>query len=294
MGNFVSPLTSLVVVDPEELEEIEKELDALLTTTAAPLTTPPPRTTVAPYTRDYGRGAGGFFGDPHFVIPLKGMNLCFNLHADDGDVYNLLHDSVTSHTINAKMSSNKNKHYTVVTEMSITDGDHLKISVHMNHFTLHQKDHWNPETYPYTSSLQLHINGVNITYYANNKKMIIKSKTFTYQIAFRFTSKIPHMDFFIEKFKSRGQLDGIIGQFIHKTAQVKPSKQIKGNRKAIHINGRTCPVSPQTRMKPTTKVQLKCWNALNDAEDLFQLPRSSYLREYLMQTEQKPFHKTPK
>lgn len=88
--NFVSPLTSLVVVEPEDLEEIEKELEKieLAKNTSAPATTTRAPETYRPYAEAsyYGRGAGGFYGDPHVVIPMKGMNLCFNLEAEDGEV----------------------------------------------------------------------------------------------------------------------------------------------------------------------------------------------------------------
>ena len=108
--NFVTPLTSIVVLKDEDRKEIEKKLKEdeekerlakLTTTTVAPTTvasthTQPmvtknqfTSTVPTPFTVNptgYPK-YGGVYRDPHVVLPLKpGVNLCFNWIGKDKEV----------------------------------------------------------------------------------------------------------------------------------------------------------------------------------------------------------------
>lgn len=117
--NYVTPLTSLVVIRPEDREEIEKELkeeeekeiesikekkkmkEASKFVHLKKIRRPRPEALA--YSGVPRSGAAGFYGDPHFVIPLRqsNLNLCFNWDGEEGDVsasvYCIKHP-VTPHT----------------------------------------------------------------------------------------------------------------------------------------------------------------------------------------------------
>ena len=100
--NLVTPYTSMVVVKPDELKEIEEELKkekeerkkeeerlrkleierakARMTTTT--------RTTTTKTPVDFSSGSGGgFYGDPHFLIPTSpDLYICFDWDGEDGQV----------------------------------------------------------------------------------------------------------------------------------------------------------------------------------------------------------------
>ena len=103
--NFVTPLTSIVVLKDEDREEVEQKLKEdeekeklakLTTTTAIPTRTVPttrPPVTNKPFTQSptsdpyVNPNYGGVFRDPHVVLPLKpGVNLCFNWNGEDKEV----------------------------------------------------------------------------------------------------------------------------------------------------------------------------------------------------------------
>lgn len=99
---FVTPLTSMVVVKPEKKETSSVDEDDDVADSKSPpqggvlpqsLNRGPPGTS-------YGGGAGG---DPHIMIRIHGMEypLCFDLHANPGDVLRILADKQSGIFINA-------------------------------------------------------------------------------------------------------------------------------------------------------------------------------------------------
>ena len=97
--NFVTPLTSLVVVRPEDRKEIDKELqeeEALEEKRRIKNEKKKNRGKYKIKEEAYmsagrvGSSGAGFYGDPHFVIPLRqsNLNLCFNWDGEEGDVSN--------------------------------------------------------------------------------------------------------------------------------------------------------------------------------------------------------------
>uniref|UniRef100_H2ZHS4 VWFA domain-containing protein n=1 Tax=Ciona savignyi TaxID=51511 RepID=H2ZHS4_CIOSA len=96
---FVTPgITSMVVLKPEDIREIENALAAERATTVAPATTTVPATddvlgrlfttTPAPSTSGPDRG---FVGDPHVIVSLGlQITVCFNWLGRENEVYNLL------------------------------------------------------------------------------------------------------------------------------------------------------------------------------------------------------------
>jgi len=55
---------------------------------------------------------GGFYGDPHFVIPIKNdLNLCFNWNGRNTELYNLFYDQKNNVIVNGVFTTNR-KQYT--------------------------------------------------------------------------------------------------------------------------------------------------------------------------------------
>merc|ERR1719376_857886 len=121
--NFVTPLTSIVVLKDEDREEIEQKLEedeekeklAKLTTTVAPArtaTTTRPPVTNKPFTQPptgnqyVNPSYGGVFRDPHVVLPLKrGVSLCFNWNGEAKEITNLIFHPKSGMVVNANMTA---------------------------------------------------------------------------------------------------------------------------------------------------------------------------------------------
>ncbi|XP_035675357.1 inter-alpha-trypsin inhibitor heavy chain H3-like isoform X2 [Branchiostoma floridae] len=138
--NFVTPLTSMIVVKPEEKEvaEEEKEADGAAdvpggsasgsggrgrpssfgqTYSGSPVRQarprPQPKYQPSPSRSRGGGGGGGgghsVDGDPHFIVDMPGLNatLCFDINGEAGDVLNLLRDHGLGTVVNARVVAAK-------------------------------------------------------------------------------------------------------------------------------------------------------------------------------------------
>ena len=105
--NFVTPLTSIVVLKDKDRKEIEKKLKEdeekarlakLTTTTVAPTTVASKQTQAMKTNNQYTQPStvnptvypnyGGVYRDPHVVLPIKpGVNVCFNWNGKDEEVF---------------------------------------------------------------------------------------------------------------------------------------------------------------------------------------------------------------
>ncbi|CAK8696262.1 unnamed protein product [Clavelina lepadiformis] len=133
--NFVTPLTSLVVIRPKDLKRIEAELKKEEEARAKKEEEERKRLEeeekererleeeTAKKSFEHSRlfhavsrkisedvpsadlsYSGGFYGDPHFLIPIRqNLNLCFNWDGNEGSIYNFLHDPTTGMTVNGQL-----------------------------------------------------------------------------------------------------------------------------------------------------------------------------------------------
>uniref|UniRef100_F6U637 VWFA domain-containing protein n=1 Tax=Ciona intestinalis TaxID=7719 RepID=F6U637_CIOIN len=116
--NFVTPLTSLVVVRPEDRRKIEEELRKEAEAEKKRLEEPEFTSSLrfdAP--ESSMRSRGGFSGDPHFIVPLTPkINLCFNWDGEDGEIFNLLYDPVSKVMVNGDIVAIKSPPGSMKTE----------------------------------------------------------------------------------------------------------------------------------------------------------------------------------
>nr|XP_009859948.1 inter-alpha-trypsin inhibitor heavy chain H3 [Ciona intestinalis] len=117
---FVTPgITSMIVLKPEDVREIENALAAERTTTVAVTTTRAPSTaaggrTIAPTGIGLDRlftpaptigRPSGVAGDPHVIVGLGlQITICFNWLGKQDEVYNLLNDTVNGISVNGKLA----------------------------------------------------------------------------------------------------------------------------------------------------------------------------------------------
>jgi len=99
---FVTPLTSMIVTEPEDNEEKEAIADKPIEAEAKQQVS----TYYPPSTPYYYSSVDG---DPHFIIavPQKEDALCFNINEEPGVVLNLIRDPVTGVTVNGQLIGDK-------------------------------------------------------------------------------------------------------------------------------------------------------------------------------------------
>uniref|UniRef100_A0A671UM64 Inter-alpha-trypsin inhibitor heavy chain family member 6 n=1 Tax=Sparus aurata TaxID=8175 RepID=A0A671UM64_SPAAU len=118
--NFVTPVTSLVVVKPDE-DEASPSPTTPKPTTAAAITTTVTTTTTA-------KTSAAIDGDPHFVVQLPKLhqNLCFTVDGRADDVLRLLEDPERGIIVDGHLMGAPSKHG--VEDRSRTYFDQLTIS----------------------------------------------------------------------------------------------------------------------------------------------------------------------
>ncbi|XP_078491084.1 inter-alpha-trypsin inhibitor heavy chain H3 [Ciona intestinalis] len=106
---FVTPgITSMIVLKPEDIREIESDCcrrtTIAVTTTRAPSTAAGGRT--IPSTSAPTRAtSSGMVGDPHVIVGLGlQITICFNWLGKQNEVYNLLNDTVNGISVNGKLA----------------------------------------------------------------------------------------------------------------------------------------------------------------------------------------------
>jgi len=288
--NFVTPLTSIVVLKDKDREKILKDLaNKSLQSTAAPptptlassvSTTAPPYSTVAstysptnPSVKDPSSGNyGGVYRDPHVVLPLaSGVNLCFNWDGKDKEVHNLIFHPKTGLIVNGMMlaapagiksTSGKPRVYihsiAFVVPLAkanfIITPENITIAYHG----------LKKSTISLTSKFSLTHNGVSL-YVFEIHNSIVKIQLIIdgvhYELMLHRKSRIPHIDFVFEDLNnkfSEGMLDGVVGQYYGKGIHLAKSKE--GDKGMLRVGNRLAEVKKYLmKANPITQNQEPCW-----------------------------------
>ncbi|KAJ8046230.1 Inter-alpha-trypsin inhibitor heavy chain H3 [Holothuria leucospilota] len=108
---FVTPLTSLIIIKPDE----EKGFDDSIGEDGTPVSNTAPRGRGTPSrtspSRTYSsRPGSGAAGDPHIVVedPDSEVRLCFDIHGPEGTVVSLVEDPILGVTVNGEMVEKDN------------------------------------------------------------------------------------------------------------------------------------------------------------------------------------------
>jgi len=305
--NFVTPLTSMVVLRDEDRKEIEEELEEEeyeeLEKDKAEVDKIPEDmlgervlTTMEPYTTTFSplEESAWFYGDPHFVIPLtKDFNLCFSWHGNSNEIYNIFYDESESISVNAMMTTSpkldSNTTQTFVSAISfVLKKKNLVIIVYPERIVLERYDGGTIYSFPVNYKFTERIgNGVTLKvtqHLYSNAKVHVKVDGINFLVILRRNLKVTkaHLDFSINQDVSKlnsKHLKGLVGQFVNANAEIKEENE----QSQIRINGKEGTLLKHTTRNPkkSMKMLIPCWVSNDDAKDIIQLDHQQYLVDTL-------------
>lgn len=267
---FVTPVTSMVVIKPEDDEQSDGEHST--TTTQRPTTT-----TRRPIRRGGGgggggrgyggRGGGGASGDPHFLVDIDGMNICFDILGKKGERLNLISDPVKSINVQAEIVEGL-RHYrdnpnlkTYMGRIFITaPGVTFEISPRQILFN-GQVLSWKNETTINSPSTHILING-------RGRDLVIKLGLGRHlQIQRSLAERngtIDYLDFFVTIGKGFSKkTGGILGQFIHAEGHVNKSHH---NAKLLKRGKTLITLTHRKKLKRVVQANLNFRRNIFDSE----------------------------
>nr|CAB3257361.1 inter-alpha-trypsin inhibitor heavy chain H3 [Phallusia mammillata] len=303
--NFVTPLTSLLVIRPKDRRKIEnqlrkeeeerKEKEAL----AEKLRLEAKKRRKNARSRHRGTRirvssssslssrSGGFYGDPHFVVPLAGKRkLCFNWDGKDGEIYNLFYDRVDHVLVNGQLVVRKipdfKKPRSYISILSIVIPDKkLRFVVDPHNVTILSQDGERHVTLSVTSPMNFVRHGVRIQFYDvvhTSAKISIVTKGLTFHIKLvrnkQGSNSIDHLDFTVDSRHTGPNLHGVIGQFLNAEANIVGDPKGDGY---LVIGERFGAVTMTTRKHPVSGHELSCWMSYGNAKDLIRGEHQHYL-----------------
>merc|ERR1719354_1245853 len=266
--NFVTPLTSIVVLKDKDRKEIEKKLKEdeekerlakLTTTTIAPTTVASTHTQPMVTKNQFTQPStvnptaypnyGGVYRDPHVVLPLKpGINLCFNWNGKDKEVTNLIFHPNSGLVVNANI---------VVTPYSIT----------INFFGMESS------SYPVTSEFSISRSGLDIMVddviaHGSMSKVHLKIGDIEFKLMLHKKVRVPRIDMAFEDLSHiEGAFYGLVGQFYGKGITL---QEEDNGKQAMMIIGKEMATVKRHKMKsnPLTNQEQPCWFAANSGFNL--------------------------
>nr|XP_022300432.1 inter-alpha-trypsin inhibitor heavy chain H3-like isoform X2 [Crassostrea virginica] len=232
---FVTPLTSMVVVKPQKKDVPDLKTDEKTNENSKSQSSfAPPSPNRGGTGSSYGGGAGG---DPHFMVRVRGLEypVCFDLHAESGDVLRLLSDRETGLFINAgiipsfKLDSHQ-RMKTFMGEIVILYETHV-LKVTPNKILYDGAELFWSDGQPYNfNDLVIEIvtiRGCRVIRvdFGNNVQITIKRTIASVNMA------VDYLNLYIENEAGlSNSSDGILGQFLHRFVFVEEKGRDKKNR----------------------------------------------------------------
>ncbi|XP_071816584.1 inter-alpha-trypsin inhibitor heavy chain H3-like isoform X3 [Apostichopus japonicus] len=279
--SFVTPLTSLLVIKPEDI----------VPTTAAPLTTLPIPTPLQPNlpsaggqlpqsnsrasaSQQFRLSASRVGADPHFIIdvPYGNLTICFDLQADAGTLINLLSDPVLDIHVNAEVipveksvpvspvQSDSNPLPSLLGSLGISLG-HYKVLISPKHVLLDNEIYM-----PWDTSKTIILDKYNITIQDGHHLSITIGDNIYLKVLMHTQWK-DHPVFFDFTMESAGgfsnAVHGLLGQFQHKEITMKDRH--RGESLNGHIRGVVETEGHEEfvyKMNETVGITTECWWAL--------------------------------
>ncbi|XP_071156829.1 inter-alpha-trypsin inhibitor heavy chain H3-like isoform X1 [Mytilus edulis] len=295
---FVTPLTSMVVIKPDErdLGDLEENEDARLalskvssTKQTSSASTNKKRT--SPIRKGGGGGGGGRGyssgggggGDPHFMLRINGIKfpVCFDVDTRDGDVIRMLKDPIAGITINAgivrsTMKKKDGEFKTYIGEIVIL-APASRIHIKPDKITFNgDVKSWNNESLFEIEGSKIHIYGN-----ALHERSVYIGFENNVSIEIRRPLKddterdVSYLNMYIDNEKGVSNMaGGILGQFVHKKTTLFKIGLDKRGRQHGHFreteNTNKTHFNAVLHMKPDiiTGEMVWCWNVYKKTEGL--------------------------
>lgn len=292
--NFVTPVTSMVVVKPEEkknndtdfnIQEDDPSSGDGQSLNAAALTAPKPgpQSLIGKGTSHKLPSAPGLAdSDPHFIVKVKGLKyaICFDVMGEQGDVYELIKDKYSGLMVNAKVVANKpNPHKNNNTREMRGEIKTFLGTIVIKRWSLNMV----------ISPLKLKVNGeslewTNGTTFSHGKtKIVVDTNSNMVAVLFHDriallvmrhlrpksllrAGKVNFLGFYIIDFKGLSyHTHGLLGQFLHRTVLLKKTKNRNGKLMGrLRVSGNT--PKPRKvmatlghRLNLATNKTVSCW-----------------------------------
>ncbi|XP_022104986.1 inter-alpha-trypsin inhibitor heavy chain H3-like [Acanthaster planci] len=302
--HFVTPLTSLLVVRPEEIDQVPSPLEGeagdTLTSSSQSVSRPQslPSNQHAGASASnqghspgssggHGGGGGGYAdSDPHFVVhvPTSDVTVCFDILGQAGEVFNLLTDAQLGiqvmgfivaapkpvpgtdriRTYFGRIGIRLGRHTVKLSTSDVTLDGNMVLSW-KNSVTVERGD-W---------SLAVHNKEAVLTRNDGAISLAIMLHRMNPDIAF----KVDHLGFYIFNHEGfSGEVHGLIGQFQRRQIQVKPQSEPKDGVVAeLTVMDRRVDVVQRSRLNNLVGRKQPCWYVKDNAHGLIDGPHTDYL-----------------
>ncbi|XP_070558043.1 inter-alpha-trypsin inhibitor heavy chain H3-like [Ptychodera flava] len=298
--NFVTPLTSMIVVKPEVPETNQAEGETSQEDgaadkdagTPAPTSAPRPSRRKSKRKKSRGRARGGrrgggrsyAYGDPHFVVDLEdGKNmLCFNINGEDGEILTLVSDPIKGLHVNARLIGDGNaKHGTYMGEVGIvieSEGNAHSIFLTAQYVAVGTSFTfpWQPMIQRFSNfALQIDADHTFTLTYDDNIVLVLHK-------VLRHLPTPDYFGFYVEDGSGFSKkVHGLIGQFYRKNMSIVNEQEDifdPGYQEAeLAIGDRRVEVFENYRKNEKTNQRVRCWFAHNNARGVIDGKRTSYI-----------------
>ncbi|XP_052059434.1 inter-alpha-trypsin inhibitor heavy chain H3-like isoform X6 [Mytilus californianus] len=299
---FVTPLTSMVVIKPDErdLGDLEENEDARLALskvsskkkisstsfkkkkTSSSSGNSPPRGGGGGGGGGYSRGGGGG-GDPHFMLRINSIEfpICFDIDARNGDVIRMLKDQIAGITINAgivrsTMKKKDGEFKTFIGEIVIL-APAARIDIKPDEITFNGAVlSWNDASVFEMEGIKIHVNGnvfhgrtVHIDF-GNDISIEIR------RLMIEGTERVvSYLNMYIDNEQGISDMaGGILGQFVHKNTTLfkvgldKKGRQHGHFRETENMNKTHFNAILHKKPDIITGEMVWCWNVHKKTEGL--------------------------
>ncbi|CAG2189689.1 unnamed protein product [Mytilus edulis] len=305
---FVTPLTSMVVIKPDErdLGDLEENEDARLalskvSSTKQTSSASKNKKRTSPKRKGGGGGGGGRGyssgggggGDPHFMLKINGIEfpICFDVDTRDGDVIRMLKDPIAGITINAgivrsTMKKKDGEFKTFIGEIVIL-APASRIHIKPDKITFNgDVKSWNDEGIFEMEGSKIHIYGN-----ALHERSVYIGFENNVSIEIRRPLKdgterdVSYLNMYIDNEKGVSNMaGGILGEFVHKKTTLFKISLDKRGRQHGHFreteNTNKTHFNAILHKKPDiiTGEMVLCWNVYKKTEGLL----ASDLKHYFI------------
>ncbi|XP_054023294.1 inter-alpha-trypsin inhibitor heavy chain H3 [Dryobates pubescens] len=295
---FVTPLTSMVVTKPEDLDNqdgladkpIEAEAQAVTAFQAVPQVSHLYSAVPTWYT--------SVDGDPHFIIsvPHKKDAICFNINENPGAVLNLINDPVTGITVNGELIGDKRPNSdakvqtTYFGKLGIANKHlDLKVTVTPEKITV---QNGNEKTgFSWLDSVTLQQEGLTLIINRKKNLMLQMGSSASFVIVLhQVWKKHPlHQDFLglytLEGDKLSTQTHGLLGQFFHPIdftiLEIHPGSDPKKPDATMIVKNNELTVTRgwqrDFKKDPEHGVDIPCWFVHNNGAGLIDGVHTDYI-----------------
>ncbi|XP_025901804.1 inter-alpha-trypsin inhibitor heavy chain H3-like [Nothoprocta perdicaria] len=296
--NFVTPLTSMVVTKPEDLENQAGIADK--PTEAEAKSAPPVHHALAP---SYVSALNPTWftsvdGDPHFIIsvPQKEDAICFNINENPGAVLNLIKDPVTGITVNGELIGDKKANNdskiqnTYFGRLGITN-KHLNLRVMVTPEKITVQNGAEKTGFTWLDSVTLQQEGLNLI--INRKKNLVLSMgggaSFVIVLHQVWKKHPLHQDFLglytLDSGKLSKQTHGLLGQFFQPIdftiLEIHPGSDPKKPDATMIVKNNELTVTrgwqKDYRKDPKNGIDVPCWFVHNNGAGLIDGVHTDYI-----------------